>query len=207
MMAGVSAAAVGAVIVTLGHPALVFFDPDRGTFGRVTVIAHEDHDGLLGQLQRVQLCHHAPHAFVDGGDHRRIRPPRHRQTPVTLGKLLVGLLGVVHPAVLRMPAGQQQCPRRTANRMGISLRKPHAVFCQAVHRGRVEVFRSITTGVERALVVGVEDHHVGARVRLGTKMMRVGRLQNDHGEQRSESLENFASAHRGGLSVVGYASA
>ena len=82
------------------------------------------------------------------------------------GKIVTGAMFHFHTttpdaAALRVSPGQKCSARRAADGMGIGLREADAISCDPVDVRGVEVGRSVTVGVERPLVVGVEDDDVG----------------------------------------------
>ena len=80
----------------------------------------------------------------------------------------VSLRPIPHAAALRMAAREQRRPRRAAHGMRVSLGEADAGGGQLVHVRRLEVRRAVAVRIERSLVVGEEDDHVGpGRWRLG----------------------------------------
>ena len=75
--------------------------------------------------------------------------------------LAVPLGPVDHTRALGVAAGHEEGAGRATDRVGVSLGEADPGSRQAVHGGSVEILRTVTVGVQGALVVGEEEDHVG----------------------------------------------
>ena len=87
-----------------------------------------------------------------------------------LGTIHVTLRPVIDAASLRVTPGEQGSPCWTAHGMGIGLGEAHPGGRQFVDGGSAQVLGPVAIGIEGALVVGEQDHHVG----LGSHAGRAG---------------------------------
>ena len=94
-LAGISAAAVGSVAVPLRVAAGMFGASNSVALGGVAVVALEDHDRVLAQVELFEPVENLSDVVIRCRDDRGVGPPRHGQVLVALVELLVGLLGIV----------------------------------------------------------------------------------------------------------------
>ena len=92
---GVSATAVGPVVVALRVAAVVAIDFDAVVLGRVAVVAHEEDDRVLTQSGLVELLQDLADVLVSGRDKSSVGSARLFQALVHLEMPLESLLGVV----------------------------------------------------------------------------------------------------------------
>ena len=96
-----------------------------------------------------------------------------------LGGPPIALHPFIHSAALGVSAGQQGGSGRAAEGVGVSLGESCAGGGQLVEVGGDQVLGTVASGVERALVIGVENHNLGLVLGEDQRRQRPQRQGNE----------------------------